>query len=66
MNVKGSGTGAGIGVAEVAAASGAGDPVDAAGFRAGLRDWLDQNLPPMVERMVQREIEKMVRRAQGG
>jgi uncharacterized protein len=31
-----------------------------------LRDWLDQNLPPMVERMVQREIEKMVRRAQGG
>lgn len=35
-------------------------------LRPLLREWLDQNLPPIVERMVQREIEKMVRRSQGG
>lgn len=35
-------------------------------LRPMMRDWLDENLPPLVERMVQREIEKMVRRAQGG
>ncbi|WP_327501750.1 DUF2497 domain-containing protein [Arenibaculum sp.] len=35
-------------------------------LRPMMRDWLDENLPPIVERMVQREIEKMVRRAQGG
>ena len=28
-------------------------------MRPLLRDWLDQNLPPMVERMVQREIENL-------
>jgi cell pole-organizing protein PopZ len=35
-------------------------------LRPMLRSWLDENLPPTVERLVQREIEKMVRRAQGG
>ena len=28
-----------------------------------LREWMDDNLPPMVERIVQKEIEKMARRA---
>lgn len=28
-----------------------------------LRDWMDQNLPPMVERIVQKELEKLARRA---
>ncbi len=28
-----------------------------------LRDWLSDNLPPMVERMVQKELEKLARRA---
>lgn len=28
-----------------------------------LREWMDDNLPPMVERIVQKEIEKMTRRA---
>jgi uncharacterized protein len=35
-------------------------------LRPMLRSWLDENLPPTVEKLVQREIEKMVRRAQGG
>lgn len=29
-----------------------------------LRDWLSANLPPMVERMVQKELEKLARQAQ--
>jgi hypothetical protein len=29
-----------------------------------LREWLDQNLPYMIERMVKQEIEKMVNRAE--
>lgn len=29
-----------------------------------LRDWLSENLPPMVERMVQKELEKLARQAQ--
>jgi cell pole-organizing protein PopZ len=29
-----------------------------------LKDWLDRNLPQMVERLVREEIEKMVRRLQ--
>ncbi|MAZ76946.1 MAG: hypothetical protein CMH31_06580 [Micavibrio sp.] len=28
-----------------------------------LRDWMDDNLPPMVERIVQKELEKLARRA---
>jgi uncharacterized protein len=28
-----------------------------------LRDWMNTNLPPMVERMVQKELEKLARRA---
>lgn len=28
-----------------------------------LRDWMDSNLPPMVERIVQKELEKLARRA---
>lgn len=28
-----------------------------------LRDWMDQNLPPMVERLVQKELEKLARKA---
>ncbi|NQZ14192.1 MAG: DUF2497 domain-containing protein [Alphaproteobacteria bacterium] len=28
-----------------------------------LRDWMDTNLPPMVERIVQKELEKLARRA---
>ena len=28
-----------------------------------LREWMDDNLPPMVERIVQRELEKLARRA---
>ncbi len=33
-------------------------------MRPMLRDWLDENLPTMVERIVQREIQKIVRRAE--
>ena len=29
-----------------------------------LKDWLSDNLPPMVERMVQKELEKLARQAQ--
>lgn len=29
-----------------------------------LKDWLSENLPPMVERMVQKELEKLARQAQ--
>lgn len=29
-----------------------------------LRDWISDNLPPMVERMVQKELEKLARQAQ--
>ena len=32
-------------------------------LRPMLREWLDGNLPPLVERLVQREIERMARRA---
>ena len=28
-----------------------------------LRDWMDQNLPPMVERIVEKELKKLARRA---
>ena len=28
-----------------------------------LREWMDDNLPPMVERIVQKELEKLARRA---
>jgi hypothetical protein len=28
-----------------------------------LKEWLDENLPPIVERLVQREIQKIARRA---
>ncbi|MGH6917988.1 MAG: DUF2497 domain-containing protein [Geminicoccaceae bacterium] len=33
-------------------------------MRPMLRDWLDENLPPMVERIVQKEIQRIVRRAE--
>jgi uncharacterized protein len=33
-------------------------------MRPMLRDWLDQNLPPLVERIVQKEIQRIVRRAE--
>jgi cell pole-organizing protein PopZ len=33
-------------------------------MRPMLRDWLEQNLPVMVERIVQREVQKIVRRAE--
>jgi uncharacterized protein len=33
-------------------------------MRPMLRDWLDENLPPLVERIVQKEIQKIVRRAE--
>ncbi len=32
-------------------------------MRPLLKDWLDQNLPPLVERLVQREIERIARRS---
>ena len=35
-------------------------------MRPMLRDWLDANLPPMIERIVQKEIQKIVRRAEDG
>jgi uncharacterized protein len=35
-------------------------------MRPMLRDWLDTSLPPMVERIVQKEIQKIVRRAEDG
>ncbi len=31
-------------------------------LRPMLKDWMDQNLPPMVERLVEREIAKLTRR----
>jgi cell pole-organizing protein PopZ len=34
-------------------------------LRPLLKDWLDQNLPPLVERLVHSEIERLVREAQG-
>ncbi|MFI4988770.1 MAG: DUF2497 domain-containing protein [Alphaproteobacteria bacterium] len=34
-------------------------------LRPLLREWLEQNLPGLVERLVKREIEKLVRRAEG-
>jgi uncharacterized protein len=33
-------------------------------IRPMLRDWLDENLPPLVERIVQKEIQKIARRAE--
>ena len=30
-----------------------------------LKDWLDKNLPSMVEKMVSRELERMARKAEG-
>jgi cell pole-organizing protein PopZ len=33
-------------------------------LRPILKDWLDQNLPYMIERIVKKEIEKMVNRAE--
>jgi cell pole-organizing protein PopZ len=30
-----------------------------------LREWLDSNLPPLVERLVERELQKIARRAEG-
>ncbi|HEX9809034.1 MAG TPA: DUF2497 domain-containing protein [Alphaproteobacteria bacterium] len=33
-------------------------------IRPMLREWLDRNLPPMVERLVGKEIQRMVRRAE--
>lgn len=35
-------------------------------LRPILKDWLDRNLPGMVERLVQKEIEKITRRVLGG
>ncbi|MGH6943493.1 MAG: DUF2497 domain-containing protein, partial [Geminicoccaceae bacterium] len=32
--------------------------------RPMLKDWLDEHMPPLVERLVQREIQKMARRAE--
>jgi len=32
-------------------------------MRPMLKEWLDQNLPPVVERIVQREVERIARRA---
>ncbi len=34
-------------------------------LRPLLREWLDRNLPGLIERLVKREIEKLVRRAEG-
>ena len=31
-------------------------------LRPVLKDWLDKNLPPMVERLVEREIARLIRR----
>jgi cell pole-organizing protein PopZ len=33
-------------------------------MRPMLRDWLDEHLPPLIERIVQKEIQKIVRRAE--
>lgn len=35
-------------------------------LRPMLKDWLDRNLPTLVERLVQKEIEKITRRVLGG
>jgi len=32
-------------------------------MRPMLKSWLDQNLPPIVERLVQKEVERIARRA---
>lgn len=34
-------------------------------LRPMLREWLDSNLPPLVERLVERELQKIARRAEG-
>jgi cell pole-organizing protein PopZ len=34
-------------------------------LRPMLREWLDQNLPDLIDRLVRQEIEKLVRRAEG-
>jgi cell pole-organizing protein PopZ len=34
-------------------------------LRPMLKDWLDHNLPPMVEHMVRRELDRMTRKAEG-
>jgi cell pole-organizing protein PopZ len=34
-------------------------------LRPMLREWLDANLPPLVERLVERELQKIARRAEG-
>lgn len=34
-------------------------------LRPMLREWLDTNLPPLVERLVERELQKIARRAEG-
>ena len=34
-------------------------------LRPMLKDWLDRNLPPMVEHMVRRELDRMTRKAEG-
>ena len=33
-------------------------------LRPMLKDWFDQHLPPMVERIVEEEVKKLVRRAE--
>jgi hypothetical protein len=33
-------------------------------IRPLLKEWLDQNMPPIVERLVQKEIQKIARRAE--
>jgi cell pole-organizing protein PopZ len=35
-------------------------------MRPMLREWLDENLPPLIERIVEKEIQKIVRRAELG
>jgi uncharacterized protein len=35
-------------------------------MRPMLREWLDENMPPLVERIVQKEIQKIARRAEVG
>ena len=33
-------------------------------IRPMLKDWLDRNMPPMVEKLVQQELQKIARRAE--
>ena len=40
-------------------------PTEVEAVRAEFSAWLDTNLPPMVERLVRAEIERVVRRAVG-